>query len=157
MIGFAAGIAATLDFGFNRVKDLVKNLTPEQLEAVPTGFGNSIATLVVHTYSLEGRFSYRLLGKQMPEDVAAELLCNLPRTQTLPVVTGETAESLVAKMEKARGLLLDSLGVLTEEELDREIEMGPGHKVIVRFMLTFLPQHQGQHYGHMQMVKKALG
>jgi uncharacterized damage-inducible protein DinB len=156
MIGFAAGIAAALDFGFTRVKDLVKDLTPEQLEAVPAGFGNSIATLIVHTYGLEGGLSFRVRGEQVPESVKAELLMNLPRTQTLPVVQGQTAESLLAKMEKAHGLLLEALGTLTEADLDRELEMGPGRTSPVRRMLTLLPQHQGQHYGHMQMIKKAL-
>lgn len=156
MIGFAAGIAAVLDFGFGRVKDLVKDLTPEQLETVPAGFGNSIATLIIHTYGLEGRLGYSLVGKEVPEEVKAELLLNLPRAQTLPAVTGETAESLLAKMEKARGLLLEALGQLTEADLNREMPMGPGRTVSVKFMLALLPQHQGQHFGHMQMIKKAL-
>lgn len=156
MIGFAEGIAAALDFGFGRVKALVKDLTPEQLETVPEGFGNSIATLIAHTYGLEARLGYDLQGQQMPEAVAAELLLNLPRTQTLPAVKGETAESLLAKMEKARGLLLEGLGQMTEADLARELPMGPGRMVSVRFVLSLLPQHQGQHFGHMQMVKKAL-
>lgn len=156
MIGYLEGIASALDFGFTRVKDLVKDLTPEQLEAVPAGFSNSIATLIIHTYGLEGRLSFTLKGQQVPEDVAADLLLNLPRTQTLPAVTGQTAESLLAKMEKAHGLLLETFSTLTEEDLKRELPMGPGRTVAAKFMVTLLPQHQGQHYGHMQMVKKAL-
>lgn len=157
MVGFAAGIAAALDFGFARVKGFVKDLTPAQLEAVPAGYSNSIATLIIHTYGLEGRLSYSLRGQQVPEAVAAELLLNLPRTQTLPEVKGETAESLLAKMEKAHGLLLATLAELTEADLDREMPMGPDRKVQARYMLSLLPQHQGQHYGHMQYIKKALG
>ena len=156
MIGFAEGIGAALDFGFGRVKDVVKDLTPAQLEAKPEGFGNSIATLIVHTYVLEARLGYSFQGKQVPEEVAAELLMNLPRTQTLPEVQGQTAESLLAIMEKARGILKEGLAALTEADLDRELMMGPDRKVSIRFMLSLLPQHQGQHYGHMQMVKKAL-
>jgi uncharacterized damage-inducible protein DinB len=156
MIGYVAGIAAALDFGFDRVKDLIKDLTPEQLEAVPAGYRNSIATLIVHTYGLEARLAYKLRGQEVPEAVAAELLLNLPRTEVLPAVTGETAASLTAKMEKARGLLFETLGTLTEADLDREFEFGPGRKVPIRYALALLPQHQGQHYGHMQMIKKAL-
>jgi hypothetical protein len=156
MIGFAEGIAAALDFGFARVKDLVKDLTPEQLEAVPEGYANSIAALVVHTYGFEGRLSFAFRGQQVPDEVKEELLLNLPRTQTLPAVTGQTAESLIAKMEKARSLFMETLGQLKEEDLQTELEMGPGRKASVRFLLTLLPQHQGQHFGHMQMIKKAL-
>ncbi len=156
MIGFAAGIAAALEFGVTKAKDLIKDLTPEQLEAVPSGFSNSIATLIIHTYGFEGRLSFGFQGRKVPDDVAAELLLNLPRTQTLPVVTGQTAESLTAKLEKGHGLFLETLGQLTEADLDREIEMGPNRKVTIKFLLSLLPHHQGQHYGHMQMVKKAL-
>jgi hypothetical protein len=59
-------------------------------------------------------------------------------------------------MEKARASLMEGLGALTEADLDRELPMGPDRKVSIRFMVTLLPQHQGQHFGHMQMVKKAL-
>ncbi|HLN62205.1 MAG TPA: DinB family protein [Symbiobacteriaceae bacterium] len=156
MIGYAEGIAAALDFGFGRVKGLVKDLTPAQLEAKPEGFGNSIATLIVHTYGLEARLGYSFRGQQVPDEVAAELLMNLPRTQTLPEVKGQTAESLLVMMEKARASLMEGLGALTEADLDRELPMGPDRKVSIRFMLSLLPQHQGQHFGHMQMVKKAL-
>ncbi len=153
MIGFAAGIEAALDFGVARVKDLIKEMTPEQLETVPNGYTNSVATLIVHTYGLEGRLGYSLRGQEVPEEVTRELLLHLPRTQTLPEVKGETAESLTAKIEKARGLLKEALATLTEADLDREMPMGPGRTVSVRFILSLLPQHQGQHFGHMQMIK----
>lgn len=155
MIGFAQGIVASLDFGFGRVKGLIQDLTPEQLEAVPAGFSNSIATLIVHIYSLEARLGFGIPGKEVPADVAAELGLNLVRTQTLPEVKGETAASLLAKMEKSRGLLLEALGQMTEADLDREMQFGP-RKAPVRWVLSLLPEHQGQHFGHMQMIKKAL-
>ncbi|HWI61761.1 MAG TPA: DinB family protein [Symbiobacteriaceae bacterium] len=157
MIGYAAGIAAALEFGIARVKDLLKDMTPEQLEAVPPGYANSIATLLVHTYGLEARLGYDLQGQKMPPEVAEELLLTLPRTQTLPAVKGETAASLLARVEKSRSLLMEGLGALTEEGLDRELEMGPGRTIVVRRLLALLPQHQGQHFGHMQFIKKALG
>lgn len=93
----------------------------------------------------------------MPPEVAEELLLTLPRTQTLPVVKGQTAQSLLANIEKSRSLLLEGLGALTEAGLDSELELIPGRKMAVRRMLALLPQHQGQHFGHMQYVKKALG
>jgi uncharacterized damage-inducible protein DinB len=157
MIGFAAGIAAALDYGYARVKELVKDLTPQQLEAVPSGFTNSIATLLVHVYGFEGQVGFGLRGQQVPDEVKAELLLNLPRTQSLPTVTGETAQSLLARMEKAHGFLLNGLAEITEADLDRELPMGPGRTIAVRRLLALLPQHQGQHYGHMQMLLKALG
>jgi len=156
MIGFAAGIQAALDYGVTRLQGLLKEMTPEQLEATPAGYNNSIATLVIHTYGLEARLSYGFRGQQVPEDLAQELLLNLPRTQTLPVVKGETAESLLAKVEKSHSLFKEALATLTEADLDRELPMGPNRTVSIGYLLSLLPHHQGQHYGHMQMIKAAL-
>ena len=143
---------AGLDRGQTRVFDLIKELSPEQLARVPQGLSNSIATLVIHVAAVEARMAHRLWGRPVPADLQAEFLLDQPQNP-LPQPRGETAESLRAKAENARGMLREAMSGLGEGDLDREVPFGPG-TATARFALSILPVHQSQHYGQMQMVRK---
>jgi len=157
--GFVSGIMAALDFGLGRLKDAIRDLTPEQLAAVPAGdsFKNSIATLVVHLAGTEVSFAYRFRGEAVPANLEAEYLLDKPHHPALPAPEGETAESLIAKLEKARAILSEAAAQLTDADLDREWQGPGGRKMTVRTLLAILPQHQGQHYGHIQYLKRMVG
>ncbi len=156
MGGCVALACAALDSGQARLLGLVQDLSPEQLEKVPAGLSNSLATLVVHVAATEVRMAHRLAGRpanDIPGDVRAEYLMDVPQNP-LPQPRGETAATLRAKAEKARGMLRDALAGLGDADLEREIVMGPERSGTVRWVLTILPSHQMQHFGQMQMIRK---
>jgi uncharacterized damage-inducible protein DinB len=151
-------IAATwnaLSFGEPRLRDLIKELTPEQLTARPAQFKNSIASLVLHAAGTNVSFAHFLKGEPVAEDLKAEYLLNLPQNP-IPQPEGETAASLTAKWEKAWQILHDALAGLTAADLDRELTHPKGQKFTVRWLLSLLPYHQTLHYGHMQMIRQHL-
>jgi uncharacterized damage-inducible protein DinB len=154
--GYVAGILGAMDFGFDRMKANLEGLSPEQLTKVPTGLKNSIAGLVLHAYGTEVGMAHRLSGQSVPDDVKSAYLLNQPQNP-LPQPQGETIESLIGKMEKARGLLKAAVEKLTDADLDKEWEAANGRKMSYRFMLNLLPQHQGQHFGQIQMIKQLNG
>lgn len=154
--GYVQAIAATLDFGADRLKAAIAGLTPEQLARVPEGFANSIATLVVHIYGIEAGFAHRMAGAAMADDLKAEFLLDKPQSP-LPAAAGETVESLTAKIEKGRSILVERLASLTEEDLTREVPLGPEKKATVRWMIALLANHQAIHLGQIQMIKKLVG
>lgn len=154
--GFVAGVAAALDFGAQRVRANIAGLTPEQLLAKPAGFSNAIATLVVHLCGAEVSFAHRLMGKTVPDELKATYLLDQPYNP-LPTPAGETVESLTAKMEQARSILMEALSKVTAADLERKFPFGPEREGTGRWMLALLPNHQAQHLGHIQMIKKQLG
>ena len=155
----AAVSCAALDVGQTRLLGLLQELQPDELRKVPAGLSNSIATLAVHVAATEIRMAYRLMGRQVPADVPAELrvdyLMDQPQSP-LPEARGETAASLRAKAELARGVLKEALAGVGAADLEREIPLGPDRSATVRWALAMLPSHQMQHLGQMQMIRKLL-
>lgn len=153
---YIAGVFDALEFGVARVKKILEGMTPEQLNTVPPGLKNSIAALVLHTYGVEANFAHRLAGKPTPDDMKIQYLLDQPQNP-LPQPQGETAESLTAKIEQARALLQESFSQLAEEDLNADWEAPNGRKVPYKYLVSLLPQHQGQHYGHIQYIKQLIG
>ncbi len=149
--------SASLEAGQRRIFDLIAPLTPEQLEKVPAGLGNSIATLVVHVAATELRMASRLRGPggEIPAAQRAAYRLDLPQNP-LPPVSGETADSLREKAVEARRALREALSGLSAADLGRELPAGPDRTITPRWMLVMLPVHQVQHFGQMQMIRKLL-
>jgi uncharacterized damage-inducible protein DinB len=154
---YLAAIMAALDFGYARMQSVLEGMTPEQLATAPAGLKNSAAALVLHTYGTEVNFAARLTGKQVPQDVKESYLLHIPHDPLLPQPQGETAQSLTAKMEQARAGLKAAFEQLTDADLEKEYEMPNGTKRSFRALVNLLPQHQGQHFGHIQYIKQLVG
>lgn len=144
-----------LEFARMRLLDAIKELTPEQLEATPAHFSNSIATLVVHIAAIEVRFSHLITGKPLPEELAREFLLDQPQSP-LPVAKGETAATLQAKLEKSMGYVDEMLRGLNEEDMSRKVPAREGWEFSVQWMVGLLPMHVQQHFGQIQMLIKHL-
>lgn len=151
----ASNVMGSLEFGRDRLKELLKDLTPEELSTRPEGFPNDIATLAVHIPAIEVRFCHLIQGKELPADLAAEYLLDQPMNP-LPRPSGETVASLESKLDKAMGYVRDMLSSLTAEDLDRVVPARPGFEYTVRWMVGLLPMHQSQHFGQMQMLKRLI-
>lgn len=153
--GFDPVVAAylsALDMGRARLTAALQKMTTEQLTAKAAGFKNTVATLVVHIAATEVTFAYRILGQAVPEALLAEFPPH--KEELLPEITGETVESLVAKLDKSRGLLLESVKGLTAADLRREIAIGKERTATIEWLLALLPTHQALHHGHIGMIRQ---
>lgn len=153
-IPFVAGVVSVWEIGRRQLKNIIKELTPEQLTQVPAGLANSIATLVVHVAATEFSFAAAFKGEPLSDAIKHEYLLDLPHSP-LPAPTGETAESLTAKLDKAEAYMLEALKGLTPEDLTREVPMF-GRQVPITRPLALLAHHQSDHVGHIIMIKKLI-
>jgi len=153
MQGFMAGIAANLDLGRQQLLRHLQGLTPEQLDAVPQGLTNSIATLVVHVCATEVHFAFSLRGLQVPDGLKPMYLIG-QHDGRLPVPAGETVESLTETLSASRALLVETLVALGDADLEEALPFGPERTATRRWFLSLLPYHQTSHTGQLQMVKK---
>lgn len=153
---YVSGILTPLEFGRKRLVSLIEGLTPEQLAATAPGFANSIATLAVHIAGYEFVCAHRIAGTPVPDELKAAFLLDKPMNP-LPVAEGETAESLVKRLEQSHAYLLEHLGKVTEADLDREFPMGPERTGTVRWVLGLISYHQNEHLGQIILLKKLVG
>lgn len=150
---YCSGVAAALALGQQRVRAALKDLTTEQLSAIFPGFVNSMATLVTHICATEVGCAYLLRGEPVPAHLQTEYLLDQPRSP-LPTATGQTVESLTARMEAARSILLEALATISEADADKVIDFPGGRQVTVRWILGLLAHHQGQHQGQLLYLRK---
>lgn len=142
--------------GKNRLTALIQDLTPEQLAERPAGFKNSIASLIVHVCANEINWAHRLLGQPVPDELARDFPRGKPGEPILQP-SGETAESLTAKIDRARALLEATFRQIKDADLAREWPLGPERTVTSRYGIMGMPTHLSQHFGQMQMIKQHLG
>lgn len=122
---------------------------------MPAGFRNSIATLLCHIAGSDMAFAHGLTGRTMSDELRAEYF--LGRNDGLLIEPkGETKESLLAKLDKARAALKEALLQIASEDLDKTIERPNGMQVTLRWYLTVIGIHASVHIGHIQMVKQNL-
>lgn len=143
-----------LDLGRGKLNNTIKDLTPEQLEKRPEGFKNTVVTLAVHIAATEVSFAYRIMGQAMPEELLAEFPPH--RGGPLPEIKGESAQAIIAKLEKSRAILQEAVAGLSAADLNREIALGPERAATVAWLLGLLPGHLNLHLGHIQMITQHL-
>jgi len=91
--GYGLGL---LDECLERVVDLIADLSPEQLSAVPSGLGNSIQMLVTHMTWAEAHWVEVASGVAVPESIAA-----MRHGSPFPVLE-RTAEQLIDEVRQMR-------------------------------------------------------
>ncbi|MFO7273253.1 MAG: DinB family protein [Bacillota bacterium] len=159
MIPEARACAEQLAFGLRTIKGAIRDLTPEQLAFVPPGLANSIATLVLHIAATELIVAEHMSGRQAPDELRRAVLLDrytpAPGAPIAPADPGETAESLIAKLERARAEVLAVLEALTPADLERTFPFLPGGRPQpLTFFLHLLPFHIASHYGQIAIIKR---
>lgn len=160
----AALSLGSLDFFRPRLLTIIRELTPDQLSAQPTGFANDVATLCLHLAAVEVGLAHAILRRRLTPELLAEYKLDHPLAGPLPrkvapslaQAEGESAESLIAKLEKSRALLGEAMTAFTEADMDREFPINRETTATIRWALGMLPMHQAQHLGQIQMLLKQL-
>lgn len=151
----AAQVWYVLEFGRQGLQKAIEGLTEEQLFQVPAGFKNSVATLLCHIAGADMGFAHGLTGRTMSDELKAEYF--IGRNDGLLIEPkGETKESLVAKLDKARTALKEALVQISPEDLDKTFDRPNGNQVTMRWYLTVIGFHASIHIGHIQMVRQNL-
>lgn len=153
---YLAAVAASVEFAKSRASRFIKDLTPEQLDAVPAPFKNSIATLVLHIAATHVSFAHSLRGAQVPAELAAEFKLD-QEGELLPAATGETVESLLEKLERGTALLIETLGQIEDPQPEAEVPFGGEHTATNAFMLGVVTLHGHQHIGQILLLRQAIG
>lgn len=160
MIAEAHACSEQLTFALRSVKNAIRGLTPGQLDFVPPGLANSVATLVLHMAATEVSLGELLSGRRAPEDLRKAVLLDrytpAPGGQPIaPADPGETVDSLVEKLDRARAFALEALEGLTAEDLGRSVTIGD-RPTPVPFFLKLLPFHMASHYGQVMIIRRFL-
>lgn len=145
-----------LEHGKLGISNAVKDLADEQLFEVPAGFRNSIATLLIHVAATEVGLAHFLTGQTTSDELRAEYYIGRTDDGLLIEPKGETKASLLAKFDKARGLVKEALLKLTEADLERTITRPNGMQLPMRQYLAIYAAHPALHLGHIQYVKQNL-
>ncbi|BAD40738.1 DinB family protein [Symbiobacterium thermophilum] len=161
MIAEARACSEQLAFGLRTIQGAIRDLTPEQLAFVPPGLANSIATLVLHVAATEVVVAEQVLGRRAAEDLRRAVLLDrytpAPGAPIPAADPGETAESLIGKLERARAEVLGALEALTPADLERTFPFRPGGRPQpLTFFLQLLPFHIASHYGQIALIKRFL-
>lgn len=152
----AANLAlGSLDFGRTRLKAALRDLPEEHLFIKPENFKNSIATLVNHIAAIEVSFSHRIMGKPVPEDLAARFLLDQSQ-QPLPEPAGVTMAELEDRLATSFQHVYEAFKTIQDEDLERLIPITDKWSYTVQWMMGLLPVHQFLHIGQIQMLRNQL-
>jgi len=160
MIAEAHACSEQLRFALRSVKNAISGLTPGQLDFVPPGLANSVATLVLHTAATEVTIGELLSGRRASEDLRKAVLLDryTPAPGGQPIAAadpGETVDSLLEKLDRARAFLLEVLEELTAADLERVVTIGD-RPTAVTFFLKLLPFHMASHHGQIMIIRRFL-
>lgn len=152
---YLAAVAASVEFAKSRAIRFIKGLNQAQLEATPSTFKNSIATLAMHIAATNVHFAHSLRGAQVPADLRAEFKLDQPQSP-LPAVIGETVESLTEKLERSTAMLVETLGQIDDPKLEAEIPFGGENTATNAFLFGVVSLHGHQHIGQILLLRQAV-
>lgn len=135
--------------------NVIKDLTTEQLNKIPTGFNNNIIWNLTHLISAQHSLTYKRAGLEVPLD----------ERFYLPYQPGTRPEKFVdaEEIEEIKGLFLSTL-----DQLDTDIK----NNVFANYIpwttrydvelhnidegVKFLPFHDGIHTGYIWALKRVI-
>ncbi|HEX3527200.1 MAG TPA: DinB family protein [Thermoanaerobaculia bacterium] len=134
------------------VADTLRDLTAAQAAARPIPGAHSIWELVLHLAAWQGEVTRRLQGNApaMPDE---------GDWPAVGVVSEAAWQSALEHLDATFGRLLETLGGLTDADLDRSggsLDRALGTGAQLRTMAVGLLQHAAYHSGQVVMLRKAL-
>lgn len=142
-----------------RTKKAVEGLSMEQLQAHPGLIPNSIGSLLYHIAGVELGWLYtEVLTQDFPPEASRWFNTERDRDEQgrLLQITGETLERHLARLDYARGLLLETFKGMAPEEFRRPRSF-PEYDVTPEWVLYHLLEHEAGHFAQIKTVKGMLG
>jgi uncharacterized damage-inducible protein DinB len=144
-----------MEDAFRRLTNRVKNMNQAELEYTgPPGNRNSTAMLLRHLAYTDLGYFYMIRGEPIPADLEAEYGPVRLDDNTLPVVTGLTAEHLLEQYRRIIDMVGAYLRTLPEADAERSVQVpwwqGPA---TVRYLLWHMAGHSMFHQGQISRLQ----
>jgi uncharacterized damage-inducible protein DinB len=140
-----------------RTREALQSFNPAALEALIDGKGHSASTLLYHIAAIELDWLYAEVLEQRFEGTIMQHFPYDVRDKQgrLTVVTGESLESLWARLDAVRALLLQTYKVMSLAEYRRPRTL-EHYDVTPEWVLHHLMQHEAEHRDELRRLREYL-
>jgi uncharacterized damage-inducible protein DinB len=135
----------------------IEGISSDLIDQVQTGGDNSIGSLLYHLAAIEADWLYAdILNSDYP-DWLSEVFPDDVRTDDgqLTPVRAVTLDEHLHRLASVRAYFLEDVRVVTDEDFRRPRKTESG-VVTPEWVLHHLQQHEAEHRGQIQTIRKAL-
>ena len=136
--------------------EALSGLDPAALDWIPPHIENSIGTLLYHIALIEMDWLYTdvLESAPLPDELRPLFALDARDAQEhLSAIRGETLEEHLRRLDLVREHLLATFQGMTLDEFRRPRSL-PQYRVTPEWVLQHLIQHEGEHRGHIQLLRE---
>jgi uncharacterized damage-inducible protein DinB len=139
--------------------DAVKDLTTEQLDFVPTGFGNSIGALLEHFAAVEFVYQIRTFEHRWIENDDPKLapwLAGLDLGERAKEIVGHPLTHYLEQLQTIRNLTLEKFETLDDVWLHQEFAYNHTRKANHYWCWFHVFEDEINHRGQIRLIRKNL-
>ncbi len=137
----------------------VKDLSVEQLNTVPAGFGNSIGALLAHFAAVEFFYQARTFENRRLEDDDPELapwLAALDLGERAKEISGEPLEHYLEQLQTVRDVTLEKFRTLDDAWLHQEFHFNDTRMANHYWCWFHVFEDEINHRGQIRLIRKNL-
>jgi uncharacterized damage-inducible protein DinB len=137
----------------------VKDLSMEQLDFVPAGFGNSIGALLEHFAAVEFVYQIRTFENRWIKDEDPELapwLAGLDLGERAKEITGKPLTHYLEKLQTIRNTTLEKFRTLDDAWLDQEFKFNKVSNANNYWCWFHVFEDEINHRGQIRLIRKNL-
>jgi uncharacterized damage-inducible protein DinB len=148
----------SFQFGREQTKELLEDLTPEEIAKRYLPEMHSIGALAMHLGECEYWYFQSIAGERALTDDEIKF-CHFCDTTENDVDRGYTAEYLIETLDAVSAKTREFLTGLTDEDLDKfhpRTDVTPPRELSLRWLLQLSIDHEGHHRGQIAMLKRLI-
>lgn len=137
----------------------VKDLTTQQLDFVPAGFGNSIGALLEHFAAVEVAYQIRTFQHRWAEDDDPELkpwVAGLDLGERIKELRGRDLDFYIKQLETVRNTTLEKFKTLDDTWLEQEFEFREGVNANHYWCWFHVFEDEINHRGQIRLIRQNL-
>ena len=137
----------------------VKDLTTQQLDFVPAGFGNSIGALLEHFAAVEVAYQIRTFQHRWAEDDDPELkpwVAGLDLGERIKELRGRDLDFYIKQLETVRNTTLEKFKTLDDTWLEQEFEFREGVNANHYWCWFHVFEDEINHRGQIRLISQNL-
>lgn len=141
-----------------RTRQQLRDLPAELLDQAPPSGGSSIAAILYHLAIIEADWLFDDILATQETDWPSELFPMDAREdgQHLSAFKGETLDEHLARLDKVRTMLADTIKAMSPDDMHAPRER-KDYNVSPAWVLHHLMQHEAEHRSQIGTVREALG
>ena len=137
----------------------VKDLTTQQLDFVPAGFGNLIGALLEHFAAVEVAYQIRTFQHRWAEDDDPELkpwVAGLDLGERIKELRGRDLDFYIKQLETVRNTTLEKFKTLDDTWLEQEFEFREGVNANHYWCWFHVFEDEINHRGQIRLIRQNL-